>query len=127
MNYNQTGIDNSTFGDNNQFNIHQTINVPRQSKPIPSNVRLGSKNFVGRVPELEEIHAKLEAGHDVAICAVEGMGGIGKTELALQYAHKYKDTYAAQYWLPIRDKGLAAAVKKLLTTKNIYLRKNSYF
>jgi len=80
---------------------------------IPSNVRAGSKNFVGRETELESIHTKLEAGHGVAICAVEGMGGIGKTELALQYAAKYQQDYAAQYWLAIRDNGLAKAVVEL--------------
>ncbi|MBW4528498.1 MAG: tetratricopeptide repeat protein [Phormidium tanganyikae FI6-MK23] len=45
--------------------------------------------FVGREQELEQIHAQLQAGSAVAISAIAGMGGIGKTELALQYACKH--------------------------------------
>ena len=67
-------------------------------KRIPSNVRQGSKNFVGREEELAEIHSKLQEGQGVIVCAVEGMGGVGKTELALQYANRYQQEYVARYW-----------------------------
>jgi len=79
-------------------------------KQIPSNVRQGSKNFVGREEELTEIHAKLQEGQGVIVCAVEGMGGVGKTELALQYATRYQQEYVARYWLSLREMGLAQAV-----------------
>jgi MoxR-like ATPase len=74
-------------------------------KQIPSNVRQGSKNFVGREEELEDIHAKLQEGQGVIVCAVEGMGGVGKTELALQYATRYQQEYVARYWLSLREMG----------------------
>ena len=80
---------------------------------IPSNVRQGSKNFVGREEELAEIHAKLQEGQGVIVCAVEGMGGVGKTELALQYANRYQQEYEARYWLSLRGVGLAQAVVSL--------------
>ena len=79
-------------------------------KQIPSNVRQGSKNFVGREDELAEIHTKLQEGQGVIVCAVEGMGGVGKTELALQYATRYQQEYVARYWLSLREMGLAQAV-----------------
>ena len=79
-------------------------------KQIPSNVRQGSKNFVGREDELTEIHTKLQEGQGVIVCAVEGMGGVGKTELALQYATRYQQEYVARYWLSLREMGLAQAV-----------------
>jgi tetratricopeptide (TPR) repeat protein len=79
-------------------------------KQIPSNVRQGSKNFVGREEELVDIHAKLQEGQGVIVCAVEGMGGVGKTELALQYATRYQQEYVARYWLSLREMGLAQAV-----------------
>ncbi|MFN5925537.1 MAG: tetratricopeptide repeat protein, partial [Pseudanabaena sp.] len=79
-------------------------------KQIPSNVRQGSKNFVGREDELADIHAKLQEGQGVIVCAVEGMGGVGKTELALQYASRYQQEYVARYWLSLREMGLAQAV-----------------
>jgi tetratricopeptide (TPR) repeat protein len=79
-------------------------------KRIPSNVRQGSKNFVGREEELAEIHSKLQERQGVIVCAVEGMGGVGKTELALQYANRYQQEYVARYWLSLREMGLAQVV-----------------
>ena len=79
-------------------------------KQIPSNVRQGSKNFVGREEELADIHAKLQEGQGVIVCAVEGMGGVGKTELALQYATRYQQEYVARYWLSLREMELDKAV-----------------
>ena len=72
-----------------------------------------SPNFVGREKEFVEIHAKLQAGQGVSVCAVEGMGGLGKSELALQYAWRYRGEYAARYWLSLRGVGLAQAVVTL--------------
>ncbi len=73
-------------------------------------MRHGSPNFVGREEELAEIHAKLQEGQGVIVCAVEGMGGVGKTELALQYATRYQQEYVARYWFSLRETGLAQAV-----------------
>jgi tetratricopeptide (TPR) repeat protein len=41
------------------------------------------------------------------------MGGLGKSELALQYAWRYRQEYAARYWLTLRGVGLAQAVVTL--------------
>ena len=112
MNNKQTGIEGSVFGDNARIEINQHINSPRQNQAIPSNVRSGSKNFVGREEELKKIEKALTQGQGVIVCAVEGLGGVGKTELALQYAQLHKGEYAAQYWLNLREMGLAQAVVK---------------
>ncbi|WP_293073501.1 tetratricopeptide repeat protein [Moorena sp. SIO4A5] len=41
------------------------------------------------------------------ICAIAGMGGVGKTELALQYALRYQDNYPGGLcWLPVRGADL---------------------
>ena len=105
INLNQGGARNRQ---NNTFNLHPSV-LP---KPIPSNVPIGSPNFVGREKELEEIHTELQKGQGVIVCA-EGMGGVGKSEIALQYAHRYGHEYAAQYWLALRETGLAQAVVTL--------------
>ena len=121
---NQTGMQGVSAGGNINANIDQSVGktviyqAPKENQPIPSNVRQGSPNFVGRETELEQIHAKLQSGQGVIVCAVEGLGGVGKTELALQYAQHYKDEYVAQYWLQLRGIGLAQAV---VTLANPYL------
>lgn len=54
--------------------------------------------FIGREKELAEIHNKFEENDVVFLC---GVGGIGKTELAKYYAHKYKACYDTIIFAPI--------------------------
>jgi tetratricopeptide (TPR) repeat protein len=49
----------------------------------------GTSLFIGREAELAELHEQLQRHDRLAISAITGMGGIGKTELALQYALKH--------------------------------------
>ncbi|MGW1429734.1 BTAD domain-containing putative transcriptional regulator [Streptomyces sp. NPDC002431] len=51
-------------------------------------------DFTGRSPELEEIRRYATTGRDsMRIVAVDGMGGVGKTSLALRAAHQLIDHY----------------------------------
>ena len=45
------------------------------------------KIFVGRVEDLKTLHEKIQKNRHGAITGLVGTGGIGKTELALVYAH----------------------------------------
>jgi tetratricopeptide (TPR) repeat protein len=49
--------------------------------------------FVGREEELQNLHQLLQDNKQVAIAAIAGMSGVGKTELALQYAIQHRETY----------------------------------
>ncbi|MBN3962580.1 MAG: tetratricopeptide repeat protein [Nostoc sp. NMS8] len=49
--------------------------------------------FVGREAELQNLHEMLQENNQVVIAAIAGMGGLGKTELALQYAMAHRETY----------------------------------
>jgi hypothetical protein len=61
---------------------------------IPNNVPYaGATAFVGRAKELGTLHKQLECEERVTICAVSGMGGVGKTELAIQYATQQLNSY----------------------------------
>jgi hypothetical protein len=42
---------------------------------------------------LLEVHRLLQANESLVLCALQGMGGIGKTELALQYADGQRAAY----------------------------------
>jgi AAA+ ATPase superfamily predicted ATPase len=55
--------------------------------------------FVSREKELSKIHELLQ-GHSNRSCVVlHGLGGIGKTQLAITYAKRHKEKYTATFWL----------------------------
>jgi hypothetical protein len=78
------------------------LSTPQAEKPaeLPNNLnraRTGAVNFVGREDAMAQLHDQLQQQERSAITAVvTGMAGVGKTELALQYAlhHREKSTYA---------------------------------
>jgi hypothetical protein len=50
--------------------------------------------FAGRDTELEQLHDALTTGGGrAAICAIHGMGGVGKTNVPTEYVHRYRDLY----------------------------------
>lgn len=63
----------------------------------PGNRSLGRSypHFVGRHRELRQLHDSLVNDKIGIVTAVHGLGGQGKTALAIQYAHAYADFYAA--------------------------------
>jgi hypothetical protein len=58
--------------------------------------------FIGRTPAFESLtNALIQRGTDAAITpAISGIGGIGKTQLASEFAHRYrKDFPGGVFWL----------------------------
>jgi tetratricopeptide (TPR) repeat protein len=83
--------------------------------------RSGVVKFVGREEKLEQLHTQLQQNERIAITAIAGMGGIGKTELALQYAIDQKNQVyypAGLCWLRARDREIAT---ELLTFAQTHL------
>ncbi|MEH2046708.1 tetratricopeptide repeat protein [Nostoc sp.] len=97
-------------------NIGETININYSSEQLhsspPNNIPYrGVANFVGRDEKLAQVHETLQQNDSAAILAVAAMGGIGKTELATQYAHRYKVNYPGGLcWLDARKPDLAAEI-----------------
>ena len=57
--------------------------------------------FTGREVLLEALHSTLTAGEQGALIqaqAISGLGGIGKTQLALAYAYRYRESYHDILW-----------------------------
>ncbi|KAF2195031.1 hypothetical protein K469DRAFT_756928, partial [Zopfia rhizophila CBS 207.26] len=95
--------------------------------PHPPN-----SSFTGRNDELEAIHhtlrlndAKLRGQKVVAIC---GLGGAGKSQLALKYVHQYQSAYKAVFWVTcdsvVKMDGDFASIAKRLGFSNMSLQQN---
>ena len=84
----------------------------KKAMKTPSNLKLtGSSNFVGREDKLEKLYQLLQQNERVTIPAMAEMGGIGKTELALQYALKYNEHYPGSLcWFSVRGENLGTQI-----------------
>ncbi|MEH2277820.1 MAG: tetratricopeptide repeat protein, partial [Nostoc sp.] len=106
----QTQVEGGTVyqGD---ISIYNSPTGQLHSSP-PNNIPYrGVANFVGRDEKLVELHKKLLQNDSAAILAVAAMGGIGKTELATQYAQRYKVNYPGGLcWLDTRKPDLAVEI-----------------
>lgn len=49
------------------------------------------------------MHRALSGDGSRRIAVLHGLGGIGKTQLTIAYAKRYRDTYSAIFWLNIKD------------------------
>src|SRR6516164_7116186 len=75
---------------------------PRPFIGVPPRIA----SFTGRVKELDRLDAILMRDKPAAVtqsvgrAAVQGLGGVGKTSLATEYVHRYRQLYAGVCWCP---------------------------
>src|SRR5262245_39436513 len=90
---------------------------PRPFIGVPPRIA----SFTGRVDELDRLDAILMQDKPAAVtqasvgrAAVQGMGGVGKTSLAIEYAHRFRGLYAGVCWCPAETRtGLLSALANL--------------
>ena len=78
------------------------VSVTRRVWTIPARVR----GFTGRTELLAELEAALQLRAPAVVQAVTGMGGIGKTTAAIEYAHRHHDELDIAWWIPAEDSEL---------------------
>jgi transcriptional regulator with XRE-family HTH domain len=62
--------------------------------------------FTGRDGLLAQVRDRLLAGGVAVVQALHGMGGVGKTQLAAEYAHRFAASYDLAWWIPAGQGGL---------------------
>lgn len=72
----------------NALDSHAVETTRISSLPFLQNLQ-----FVGRSEELDTLNRKLLVNRDCRKMALSGLGGIGKTQLALQFAYSVKQDY----------------------------------
>ncbi|MHC3533809.1 tetratricopeptide repeat protein [Streptomyces sp. DT7] len=102
----------------------QAVQWAREVEAPPNTANLpGSASgvFVGRENALDRLRDMLTDSGDAAVTqagAVHGLGGIGKSTLALHYAVRYRDTYTLVWWInaespELIESGLASLATRL--------------
>lgn len=72
--------------------------------------------FIGRTSALNTLRQCLLAGEPMALTqAISGLGGIGKSQTAAEYAYRYRDQYDAVLWLRATPEHFASDVLRIAT------------
>ncbi|MFO0760965.1 MAG: FxSxx-COOH system tetratricopeptide repeat protein [Byssovorax sp.] len=75
-------------------------NVPHARNPT----------FTGRSWNISTLHAVLRSGRPGdTVQALSGLGGIGKTQIALEYAYRYAGDYDVVWWMRAEEPSILAA------------------
>ena len=71
--------------------VHKRLTMPesRQRLNLPLQSGMAAENFVGREEELREIARRFEKD---PIVVLSGLGGMGKTELAVRFGREYEES-----------------------------------
>jgi hypothetical protein len=93
---------------------------PRPFLGVPPRIA----SFTGRADKLDRLDAILMHDRPAAVtqasvgrAAVQGMGGVGKTSLAIEYAHRFRALYAGVCWCPSETRtGLLNTLASLAVT-----------
>jgi tetratricopeptide (TPR) repeat protein len=115
-----------TIGQADTVHIHEAPELPPtvlerlgrvgRREPLVANVPPRNLVFTGRQYLLDQLHASLQPGQATAVLqpqAVHGLGGVGKTQLALEYAHRHRGDYDLIWWITAEQ---PAAIPSQLAT-----------
>jgi NB-ARC domain len=105
-------------GDGARIDARPPVLAAGLPRPADVSVATGLHNlprppasvFVGRADVLSRLERSLSAGASVVVTqAVFGLGGVGKSELALQHAHAHRHRYPLTWWITADEPGKVEA------------------
>ncbi len=101
---NQAPVQGQVIGDHATVHIYHQGSVQQTSAPTQVWSVPFSRNrfFQGQETLLTHLHQNLRSGTAIAVTqiqAISGLGGIGKTQLALEYAYRYREHYPFVFWV----------------------------
>lgn len=95
---------------------------PDEAPPVWGNVPQRNLNFTGRSDLLDQLSQQLSAGGTTAVlpAALHGMGGIGKTQMAMEYIYRHLRDYDVIWWIEAgRPTQIRAALTELARQLNL--------
>jgi tetratricopeptide (TPR) repeat protein len=82
----------------------------RGQRAVPSvwgNVPPMNPNFTGREELLADLHGQLQVNTTAAVLphTLHGMGGVGKSQIAIEYVYRHAHEYEVIWWIPAEQPG----------------------
>ena len=88
---------------NTQIHLPSEAFTPPEQIPAPTRLtnlpQPHSDVFVGREADMTRLHTAMTNGTGVITQVLRGLGGIGKSTLALHYAHQQRDAFNPVWWI----------------------------
>ncbi|MDT0310527.1 FxSxx-COOH system tetratricopeptide repeat protein [Streptomyces sp. DSM 44917] len=94
---------------------HSAREEPAPPGRTPPSMPLAGRHFFGRSPELARLHGILHGEGQAAVLphALYGLGGVGKTRLAIEYARRHSGEYDRVWWI---DAAQTAVIREQLAS-----------
>jgi tetratricopeptide (TPR) repeat protein len=72
---------------------------------IWSGVPIRNRNFTGRKELLDQLAQALQGSSTASVLphALQGLGGVGKTQLVVEYVYQHLDQYDLVWWIPAEE------------------------
>ena len=82
--------------------VTDAMRYPADGRARIDNLLTRNSNFTGRDAVLRELREELRSRGEAVVLQtanIRGLGGVGKTQVALEYAHRFKEDYDIVWWL----------------------------
>jgi tetratricopeptide (TPR) repeat protein len=102
----------------NDFNPTSASKLPEKPKPFTVPYHR-NEYFTGRESLIKQVEDYLKPGEKAALTqpqkqTISGLGGIGKTQIAVEYAYRHKDSYESILWIDAENEAsLAKSVAEI--------------
>jgi NB-ARC domain/Tetratricopeptide repeat len=91
--------ENAAVGASDEMPEQHALLSPHEGNTVWGPVPLPIIDFVGRQSFLDDLHRRLTQDNRTGALTIQGVAGIGKTQLAAEYARRHRSEYDLVWWI----------------------------